>query len=683
MDLYSVNNNSLLKNGEPWFPIMGEFHYSRFSSRYWERSLRRMKSCGVDIVSSYTIWIYHEETEGNISFEGDLDVGRFVRTARECGLKVFLRLGPWVHAEVRNGGFPDFMLQKDFEPRTNDDDYFKYVKGFYSAVFEQIKGLQHKDGGPIIGVQIENEYGHCGGLDGEAGEAHMRRLTEIARSVGFDVPYFTATGWGGAVTGGLLPVMGAYCDAPWDPRTEKLEPNPNYLISLERNDKNIGSDRRIGFGLTFDTNKYPYLMAELGSALNSTNHRRLSIAPEDIGAMTLCKLAGGCNLLGYYMYHGGTNPVGQLSTFEENRETGSLNDMPVYNYDGYAPLGQWGDYAPTSRELRPILLFLHEFGSELCKMPTTIPDDNPKHADDLERLRYSWRTDGKSGYLFVNNFQRRYCEAEHKNFDITIPLDGGEAVFHGLNAANGAYFFYPFNMPLGGARLKTAKAMPLCKINGDYVFYTDSAPDYQLEGSFNGSLITITKEQAIHSLKANGSREYLLIADGDMAQNGDEIIHTYEKSNGFLSYPRLEKVPEGYEYIGEAGQLHRYERKEKDISDCASVDINRVSDSVYTLNMTYGTQKTEDIMLRLDFAASKMELICDGRAVDDGYYTGDAVKVSLTYLGYPKKLTLLLAPMSENDNIYTEIPPTYENGVACRLNSANITVIRSCSFKLD
>lgn len=683
MDSYSFNQNCLLKNGEPWFPIMGEFHYSRFSNKYWKRSLSRMKSCGVDVVSSYTIWIHHEETEGEISFEGDLDVGRFVKVAGECGLKVFLRIGPWCHGEVRNGGFPDFLLKKDFEPRTNDDRYFKYVEDFYSAVFEQIKGLQHKDGGPIIGVQIENEYGHCGGLGGEEGEAHIRRLTEIARSVGFDVPYFTTTGWGGAVTGGLLPVMGAYCDAPWDPRTEKLEPNPNYLISLERNDKNIGSDQRIGFGLTFDTDKFPYLMAELGSALNSTNHRRLSIAPEDIGAMTLCKLAGGCNLLGYYMYHGGTNPVGRFSTFEESRETGSLNDMPAYNYDGYAPLGQWGDYAPTSRELRPLLLFLHEFGEKLCGMPATIPNENPRHADDLERLRYSWRTDGKSGFLFVNNFQRGYREAEHKNIEITIPLESEKIVFRGLNVPDGAYFFYPFNMPLGSATLKTAKATPLCKIREDYVFYGSGAPDYRLEGDLNGSLITITPKQAKHALKVTGKREYLLIADGDMAQSGDMIIHTFEKSGGFLSYPKLEKIPNGYIYSTKIGSLYRYEQKETESVNAASVDITQISDGVFTLDIAYDAEEIEDVMLLLDFEASKMKLIYDGKTVDDGYYTGDPVKVSLTYLGYPKKLTLELTPILESDDIYTEIPPRYENGVACRLNSANITAIRSCSFRIN
>ncbi len=104
--------------------------------------------------------------------------------------------------------------------------------------------MMHKDGGPVIGIQIENEYGHVGGYGGETGEQHIRTLTALAKKLGFLTPYYTATGWGGAIIGDLLPVMAGYCEAPWDQRLTELEANENYVFE-----------------------SYPYLTAELGGGL--------------------------------------------------------------------------------------------------------------------------------------------------------------------------------------------------------------------------------------------------------------------------------------------------------------------------------------------------------------------------------------------------------------------------------
>ncbi|MBP5157999.1 MAG: beta-galactosidase, partial [Treponema sp.] len=304
---YSYDRKSLLrtdadKNQSRWFPIMGEIHYSRYPDSEWRRELLKMKAGGVDIVSAYTIWIHHEEVEGEWDFSGCRDLRKFVSLIGDCGLTMMLRIGPWCHGEVRNGGFPDWLLKKCPENRCDNPAYLDEVRKFYSKLYEQVDGLLLKDGGPIIGVQIENEYGHCGGLSGAAGEAHMRSLTALAKEAGFDVPLYTATGWGGAVTAGLLPVMGGYCEAPWDPRVTEIEPSGNYLFSYERNDHAIGSDFGLGEGITFDMDKVPYLTAELGGGLQVTYKRRPVARAADLGAMSLVKLGSGCTLLGYYMY---------------------------------------------------------------------------------------------------------------------------------------------------------------------------------------------------------------------------------------------------------------------------------------------------------------------------------------------------------------------------------------------
>ncbi len=181
---YSYNSDFLLKNGKPWFPVMGELHYSRYPKKLWPEALAKMKAGGVTIVSSYIFWIHHEEKKGEYDFTGNRDLRGFLHAVQDAGLPVFLRIGPWCHGEVRNGGLPDWIMEKDYEPRTNDKGYLEEVKTYFAVLAEQIRGLLWEDGGPVIGIQIENEYGCCGGLDGEEGEAHMRVLTKSGPGCG-------------------------------------------------------------------------------------------------------------------------------------------------------------------------------------------------------------------------------------------------------------------------------------------------------------------------------------------------------------------------------------------------------------------------------------------------------------------------------------------------------------------
>lgn len=323
---YTWNQQHLIRDGKPWLPMMGEFHYSRYPHSEWRKELEKMKACGVDIVATYVFWIHHEEREGQFDFSGCRNLRAFLETCREAGLPVWLRIGPWCHGECRHGGFPDWLVEKPFPIRCNDERYMALVRRLWEAVYGQAKGLFHQDGGPIIGIQIENEFGHCGG---EGGNEHIDRLWAMAMEIGFLAPCYTATGWGGAWIGSLLPVMACYCDAPWDPRLEPLPPSCNYIFSHERNDADVGSDFERGTHVTFDEDAYPYLLAEMGGGIGSTFHRRPTAIPADTGAMSLVKLGSGANLLGCYMYHGGTNPGGELN---ETRESGSYCETPTMSY---------------------------------------------------------------------------------------------------------------------------------------------------------------------------------------------------------------------------------------------------------------------------------------------------------------------------------------------------------------
>ena len=577
---YGYTKDYLTKNGKPWFPIMGEIHYSRYPRQLWKDSLYKMKAGGVDVVSAYTIWIHHEEIEGEYNFSSNCDLAYFVKCVKDCGLKMILRVGPWCHGEVRNGGFPDWLLQKGFECRSNQSEYLDQVRKWYMVLYKQVAPFlctPNNANGTIIGLQIENEYGHCGGLNGEEGEKHIKTLCQMATEIGFNLPLFTATGWGGAVTGGLIPVMGGYCEAPWDGRLCEIEPSGNYIFTHERNDHNIGSDFGFGEGVTFDLEKFPYLTAELGGGLQVTRHRRPVAYAKDIGAMSLVKMGSGVNLLGYYMFHGGTNPKGKKSSMQESKKTGSLNDLPELSYDFKAPIREYGQISNTFKEIKLLTMFIHSFGEEFCTLKAEIPEQNPLKPNNLVDLRYSFRHNGKSGYVVVNNYQRRNKMKNHTNALIKLPKTLGEKTLPALNIQNEDFFFLPINMQFTNAILSFAKATPLCKLkckaelaknienvkNAErcekaeeniVVFYLPQNSNMQNEEIFyfdgipKEKILLLNKKDALNAWKIKSSvAEHLIISENAICECGEENCYKmyFRKNKQITVFPPFENVPAG------------------------------------------------------------------------------------------------------------------------------------------
>ncbi len=562
---YTFDNISILKDGKRIFPIMGEIHYSRVPRDEWKERLFKMKAGGVTIVSAYVIWLHHEEIEGEYDFSGERDLRSFMECVRSSGLKMLLRIGPWCHGEARNGGFPDWLLHKDFEVRSNDEKYFATVKKWYEKIYEEVSDFicnpddESAKDEPIIGVQIENEFGHCGGLyEKEAGEAHMKRLKKIAIETGFKVSLYTATGWGGAWTGGMLPVMGGYCDAPWDQRVTEIEPSGNYTFTHERNDHNIGSDHGFGYGITFDLKKFPYLTAELGGGLQVTSHRRTIATSHDIAAVALSKLGSGVNLLGFYMYSGGTNPEGKLTTLQESRATGYLNDLPVKSYDFRAPVREFGQVSDTLRELKLLSYFTAEWGSDLCSLPAEIK--NEVKPDDLTSLRYALRTDdeGKNGYIFVNNYVRHQKMASHS--DVVLKSDS-KISFPKISVNDGDFFFFPFGISYGKTLVKNATVSPFTKIVSGkdevFVFYKRESEtsksnffDFGKKGS--EKFLVLSKKDALNSWKLPSGRLLLCGKKSYAIENekGETELFAREKPDFFV-YPDFEKKISGFKKVGE------------------------------------------------------------------------------------------------------------------------------------
>ena len=136
----SANDRYLMMDGTPWFPLMGEFHYSRYPENQWEKELLKIKAAGIQVISTYVFWIHHEEVEGEFNWTGQRDLRRFIELCSKHGLYVWLRIGPFDHGEVRNGGFPDWLLEKT-PTRENNPVFLHYVRRFDAEIAKQVKGL--------------------------------------------------------------------------------------------------------------------------------------------------------------------------------------------------------------------------------------------------------------------------------------------------------------------------------------------------------------------------------------------------------------------------------------------------------------------------------------------------------------------------------------------------------------
>ena len=160
---FEAGNGTFLLNGKPFVVKAAEIHYPRIPKPYWEHRIKMCKALGMNTVCIYIFWNIHEQREGEFDFTGNNDVAEFCRLAQKNGMYVIVRPGPYVCAEWEMGGLPWWLLKKkDIKLRERDPYFMERVKIFEQKVGEQLAGLTIQNGGPIIMVQVENEYGSYG-----------------------------------------------------------------------------------------------------------------------------------------------------------------------------------------------------------------------------------------------------------------------------------------------------------------------------------------------------------------------------------------------------------------------------------------------------------------------------------------------------------------------------------------
>jgi hypothetical protein len=495
----TLDSRSLRRDDQPWLLLSGEFHFARCPESEWRDELLKIKAGGVSVVATYIFWIHHEEIEGAWDWTGQRDLRKFLHTCQDVGMNVLLRIGPWCHGEVRNGGFPNWLQKmgddKVFELRRDNPSYLSYVTKLYAQIAQQVTGLLWKDGGPVIALQVENEY--------SGPTEHLLTLKQMARDAGMDVPLYTCTGWGSggeASFGELVPFSGAYVDGFWD----RSLAGGGYGGVLHFSGFRRGNGAAMGMltGGSATTNAapatpvlrgvYPSCTCELGGGMMPSYHRRVFMYPEDTESLALVKLGSGVNLLGFYMYHGGENPEGKLTNLNETQATNYWNDLPVKNYDFQAPLGEYGQAREHYHWLRLLGLFLKDFGPGLSGMTSRTPNSRGS-------LNWAVRSDGDSGYLFVSHYQHLSPQPNRENIQFQVKFAGGEITFPStpVTVPYNSRFFWPLNLDLGGVKLVYATAQPIAQVSDQRTRYIVFKQTAAIPAEFVFDAATVTVDSSI------------------------------------------------------------------------------------------------------------------------------------------------------------------------------------------
>ena len=628
------DRHSLMIDGRRVCPVMGEIHYSRLPADEWQQEVRKMKEGGVTIIATYVFWNHIEEEEGIFRWDGQRSLRRFLEVCKEEEMPVVLRLGPFCHGEVRNGGIPDWVFNKGCKLREQNSTFLVLAENLYRQIFTQVQGLQWKDGGPVIAAQFDNEYrGH--------GE-YLMALKRIATSVGFDLPFYTRTGWPELRTpvpfGEMLPLYGDYADGFWD--KEVTETCGNYYKAFNfkafRSSTAIATDQ---FDYTEASSQkpqasnqtYPYFTCELGGGMATAYHRRPYIYPEDAYSMALVKLGSGSNLLGYYMYHGGTNPEGRLNMLNECQTSPGTanNDLPVCTYDFQAPLGEFGQAYPQYFMLRPLHLFMHDYGELLAPMEASFPAPQDLKKGDDSGLRWAYRSAGDSGFIFINNYER----LQHLSAKRNVELKSCDVTFPRLTIPVGTMAIFPVN--IDGIRYATAQLV--ARRDGKvYMMQIEGVP----------TTISMTDGKTLRNVKPKGQ--------GRPVYKNIYLLSRLEAEHLFLPERGHEDI--GFDVtctkVQQAGKLRNIVKGKARVAAAPSEEDWQQA-AVYQIKVPDKASKPSKHLLSIDYQGDCARLYANGRLIADNFQYGRPFLYGLWRL--PEGVTeleLRILPMQQDVPVY-------------------------------
>jgi beta-galactosidase len=326
--MLTITGNQFLLNDQPFRILSGALHYFRVLPEYWRDRLEKMRAFGLNTIETYVAWNLHEPRPGEFHFDGGLDLVRFIEMAAEVDLKVIVRPGPYICSEWDFGGLPAWLLKDpQMQVRCMYPPYLAVVDRYLDALLPRLVPLLASQGGPIIAVQVENEYGGFGN-----DQHYLQYLAADLRTHGVDVLLFTSDGprdgqqQGGGIPGILHTVNFAF--------------DANEALAKLREYQPVG----------------PLLVTEFWSGWFDHWGEEHHLSADGSGSIersvqTLDDILAAGASVNFYMFHGGTN-FGFMNG--ANLElTGYHSDVTSYDYA--APLDECGDPSPRFAAYRDVL----------------------------------------------------------------------------------------------------------------------------------------------------------------------------------------------------------------------------------------------------------------------------------------------------------------------------------------
>ena len=338
----TYKGRSFYMDGEPIVVISGAMHYFRIPKEYWRDRLLKLKECGFNCVETYTCWNLHEPREGEFDFSGMLDIEEYVKIATEVGLYVVLRPGPYICAEWELGGLPAWLLTyENMDLRCMDELYLSKVRRYYEQLLGRLRPHMAANGGNIVMLQVENEYGSYGN-----DKDYLRAILDIYKDLGIESVFFTSDGPSHTMlNGGTLP----------------------GVLSVA----NFGS--RPDIHVTTMYEKFPdqpYMCGEYWNGwFEHWGEKAHARDPQEV-INDFKMFVDNDWSINVYMFHGGTN-----FGFMNGANCDPLYKPTISSYDYGAFLTEAGDRTETYYKIRDILVA--KYGD---KVPALTATETPKAA---------------------------------------------------------------------------------------------------------------------------------------------------------------------------------------------------------------------------------------------------------------------------------------------------------------
>lgn len=344
---FEIKDGDFYLNGKATPIYSGEMHYSRIPHEYWRHRLQMMKGMGLNTVATYVFWNWHETEPGKWDFEGDKNLAEYIKIAGEEDMMVILRPGPYVCAEWEFGGYPWWLQNiEGMEIRRDNEHFLKYTRLYIERLFKEVGHLQCTNGGPIIMVQCENEFGSYVSqrkdIPLEEHRAYNAKIKQQLADAGFNVPLFTSDGsWlfeGGSTPGAL--------------------PTANGENNIE-NLKKVVNEYHNGKGPYMVAEFYPGWLSHWAEPFPQISASRIAKQTEEYIKNNVS--------FNFYMVHGGTNFAFTAgANYDKRRDI--QPDLTSYDYD--APISEAGWVTAKYDSIRNVM---KKYVKNIPDAPAAIP----------------------------------------------------------------------------------------------------------------------------------------------------------------------------------------------------------------------------------------------------------------------------------------------------------------------